>query len=366
MSGLDLAPRPRHVFLALSLLAITGAILLIERPWEPSGCGVVAATDTPAGARPAPDFCAATAWLGREAQLEEQRGNVVLVDFWTYSCINCIRTLPHLTAWDATYRSYGLVIVGVHSPEFAFEKDADNVRAAMERHGIQYPVVQDNDHAIWENWHNRFWPAKYLVDANGNVRQQHFGEGAYAETEQAIRQLLLEAGATSLPPAVEEGGDEGTQYAGRTPEIYAGYGRGAQSLGNPEGYHPDEVVAYEVPAERAIHKLYLGGSWHNGPEALRADGDPGSNEVVLRFTAGAANFVAEGEGCVRVTLDGGPVPAEVAGPDVDGDCIQLDGARSYDFYAGPFGSHEVRLVFPRQASLYTFAFSNEPMQGSAP
>lgn len=351
--------RTRRALLALALVAITGTILLIERPWEPSGCGTVAATGTPDGSRPAPDFCGATAWLGPETQLEDQRGKVVLVDFWTYSCINCIRTLPQLTALHAAYVDHGLVIVGVHSPEFAFEKDAGNVRDAMARHGIEYPVVQDNDHGIWDNYHNRFWPAKYLIDAEGNIRYTHFGEGAYAETETRIRALLLEAGQAFLPAPVETGVAATASPGGRTPEIYAGYERGQASLGNREGYRPGQVVAYDMPDQRAPDLLYLGGSWHNGPEALTADGEA---MVALRFTAGSANFVAAGSGCVHITVDGQPPPPSLAGDDVDGDCIRLDGARSYDFYAGPFAGHEVRLTWPDGAQLYTFAFSDEAME----
>ena len=147
---------------------------------------------------PAPDFTGYQRWFntasGRPLSLEALRGKVVLVDFWTYTCINCIRTLPYLKAWDERYRDKGLVTVGVHTPEFPFERDAGNVEEAIVQNALRYPVVQDNDYATWDAYGNQFWPAKYLIDARGQVRYTHFGEGDYEETEGAIRRLLEEAG----------------------------------------------------------------------------------------------------------------------------------------------------------------------------
>ncbi len=150
---------------------------------------------------PAPEFTGTQRWFdtpgGRPLTLAGLRGRVVLIDFWTYSCINCLRTLPYLEAWDARYRSDGLTIVGVHTPEFPFEKDAGNVAGAIAREGIRYPVVQDNDAATWNAWGNQYWPAEFFVDARGRVRFAHFGEGSYDEKERVIRALLAEAGARS-------------------------------------------------------------------------------------------------------------------------------------------------------------------------
>ena len=153
----------------------------------------------------APDFTGTQRWFntpaGAPLHLSQLRGRVVLVDFWTYTCINCIRTLPYVRAWDERYRRRGLTVVGVHTPEFPFERDADNVQRAIAQNGLRYPVAQDNDYATWNAWGNQYWPAKYLIDARGRVRYAHFGEGDYAQTESAIRALLAEAGAARLGAA---------------------------------------------------------------------------------------------------------------------------------------------------------------------
>ena len=158
----------------------------------------------------APDFAGNDRWFNSSPlTLEGLRGRVVLIDFWTYTCINCIRTLPHLVAWDKAYRDAGLTIVGVHAPEFAFEKKASNVARAIEQNGIRYPVAQDNEMATWDAWGNQYWPAKYLIDQRGHVRYVHFGEGDYEETEQAIRSLLAEPGAMCAARADGDGGRAG-------------------------------------------------------------------------------------------------------------------------------------------------------------
>ena len=161
------------------------------------------------------------------------RGKVVLVDFWTYSCINCIRTLPHLEDWYTRYAARGLVVVGVHSPEFAFERDTGNVAASIARFGITYPVVQDNDLAIWTSYHNVYWPADYLIDAGGHIRANHFGEGDYAETEAEIVGLLAEAGAAALPSPAESSAPPPVSRF-QTPETYLGTARGG-SFASPGG-----------------------------------------------------------------------------------------------------------------------------------
>ena len=140
------------------------------------------------------------AQFARPSRAEELRGKVVLVDFWTYSCINCLRALPYVKAWYAKYKDHGLVVIGVHAPEFAFEKDPVNVRRAVGELGVTYPVALDNDYAIWQGFNNQYWPAHYFIDADGHIRGHHFGEGDYEESERTIRQLLAEAGYTDLPP----------------------------------------------------------------------------------------------------------------------------------------------------------------------
>ena len=169
----------------------------------------------------APDFAGDGRWFNsRPLELQGLRGRVVLIDFWTYTCINCLRTLPHLRAWDARYRARGLTIVGVHTPEFAFERNAGNVQDAIARSQLRYPVVQDNDYATWNAWGNQYWPAKYLIDAKGRVRFVHFGEGEYDQTEAAIRTLLAEAGAAKLGERARVKAEDAVEA--QTPETYLG------------------------------------------------------------------------------------------------------------------------------------------------
>ncbi len=149
-----------------------------------------------------PSLAGATSWLNSAALTPAMlRGKVVLVDFWTYSCINCLRSLPYVKAWYDKYRDHGLVIIGVHAPEFAFEKDLGNVRRAVAELGVTYPVALDNNYAIWQGFNNQYWPAHYFIDASGHIRAHHFGEGEYAQSEQTIRYLLTQAGYKDLPPA---------------------------------------------------------------------------------------------------------------------------------------------------------------------
>lgn len=356
----DIAPRP--FALGAALLLIAGAVLALEQPWAPQSRAPPAPADLPAALAQypaAPDFGGATGWLGSPPlDLEALRGQVVLVDFWTYSCINCIRTFPHVQGWFSTYNASGFVVVGVHTPEFAFERDAGNVQGARERYGLTYPTAQDNDYRIWNAYKNRYWPAEYLIDAYGRVRHTHFGEGAYAETEDTIRALLAEAG-RSVPQARFEGIEGGAAWSQRlTPELYAAEGS-RSALGNPEGYHPGQVVTYARPTEVPRDRIFVAGTWVNHDEELVAQGNA---TVLVRFFAGGANFVASGpSACVPVLLDGAPIAREVAGRDVAFDrgapCIPLDAPRSYDFYAGPQGEHLLELQVPDGFALFTFAFS---------
>ena len=190
----------------------------------------------------------------------------MLIDFWTYTCINCLRTLPYLRAWDERYRDRGLTIVGVHTPEFAFEKDAGNVSDAIARNRLRYAVAQDNDYGTWEAWGNQYWPAKYLIDANGQVRYTHFGEGDYAVTEVAIRSLLAEAGAGALG---ERAGRQPGEVPGRhaTPETYLGAARAERWLPPPQpGVHDYPGATGELPASH----FALGGRWKVDDESAEA------------------------------------------------------------------------------------------------
>jgi cytochrome c biogenesis protein CcdA/thiol-disulfide isomerase/thioredoxin len=248
----------------------------------------------------APEFQEVALWLNSEPlELAQLRGKVVVIDFWTYSCVNCLRTLPYLDRWYETYRDEGLVIVGVHTPEFAFERVPDNVRDAIADLGVDWPVALDNEYGTWNAWGNRYWPAKYFVDRQGHVRFAHFGEGAYEESERVIRQLLAEPG---LPPLVSGEIEEQTPKGPQTPESYLGYGRLDRLVGNP--VRPDELAVYELPGFVPEHALGFGGSWTIELERAVAGEDAAlrlhfqGDEVFLVLTP------EQGPGTVQVTLDG--------------------------------------------------------------
>jgi cytochrome c biogenesis protein CcdA/thiol-disulfide isomerase/thioredoxin len=246
----------------------------------------------------APPLQGITAWINT-APLTPQRlhGKVVLVDFWTYSCINCLRTLPYLKSWDARYRKGGLVIVGVHSPEFAFEHSLGNVRAAVKRLGIHYPVALDNDFATWTAYRNQYWPADYLIDRSGRVRDVHFGEGAYAQTERDIRKLL----ATKLPPALAQPDRTPTEL--RTPESYLGF----QRIGNYDGspLHTGRAAQYRFPAKLLKDSFAYAGTWTVDGERILAGRDA---RLRLNFLAQSVHLVLTGRGDVHVKLNGRPLP----------------------------------------------------------
>ena len=359
----------RRVGLALAVLAILGAVVWIEAPWRPQSSAPAPPEDIPQSALQQPaaaDFAGATGWLnGGPLDLKELRGQVVLVDFWTYSCINCINTFPYLNAWHDRYADHGLVIVGVHSPEFRFERNASNVQAAADEYGIEHTVALDNDYSIWRAYHNRYWPAKYLVDQWGRIQYTHFGEGAYAETEAKIRELLVEAGHD--PPEYDEPilGRGGGGRVGQTPELYAGAAQGMDRVGiaSEEGYHPGMTVRHAWPETIEPDGIYLVGRWFHEDEQVRATAE--GNVVIVNFTAGASNVVLEAPAgsCVAVELDGAPITPDVAGRDVsfEGEvpCLPVELARSYDYYQGPFSTHEVLLRVPEGTTVYAFAFSRE-------
>ncbi|MFN7991766.1 MAG: thioredoxin family protein [Candidatus Micrarchaeia archaeon] len=249
-------------------------------------------------------------------RLSDAKGKVILVDFWTYSCINCIRTLPYLTAWDEMYRDKGLVIIGVETPEFEFEKDRDNVQKAVRKFGIRYPVVQDNDYATWTAYGNRYWPHKYLIDSDGFIRYDHIGEGGYEETEQEIRKLLSErdnkTGMGSLVSGnVSSPRVDFTRLG--TPEIYLGSGFARAPLGNPEGFSAGQVVSYALPPSVEPNLVYLEGSWKNNEDNMELVSDSG--KIVLNFQAKNLNIVCGGDSTLGLKLDGSvPQPSQL-GPD---------------------------------------------------
>jgi thiol-disulfide isomerase/thioredoxin len=235
-----------------------------------------------------------TSWVNAAPlTLRALRGRVVLIDFWTYSCINCLRTLPYITEWDDRYRDAGLTIVGVHTPEFAFEHELANVRENAAELGIRYPVALDNRYGTWTAWRNQYWPAKYLIDREGHVRYYHFGEGEYAETEAAIR-TLLGPRAPRASGLAEEGQRELV-----TPESYLGWQRLARHAGTD--VQRDREAAYEPPAQLAENELAFGGRWTVEDERAVAGREA---TLRLRYRARDVFLVLTGAGSVQVLVDG--------------------------------------------------------------
>jgi len=308
----------------------------------------------------APDFVAPGEWFNTDGEglsirsLTEEEGRVVLIDFWTYTCVNCIRTLPQLRAWDEAYRDQGLTIVGVHSPEFAFERDAGNVADAIERFGISYPVVQDNEFGTWNAFANQYWPAKYLIDADGHVRYVHFGEGAYETTERAIRSLLAEAGSGGLgesAPADTETADPRL----RTPETYLGFERAEGWVNGPRA----GTAAYRAPEATTLglNEFAWGGRWRVGPESATAVEDA---TISLGFEARQVFLVlgsSAGPRELRVKLDGRLLPDSLAGEDVRGSRATIGEQRLYRLVELPRARrHTLELELEPGISGYAFTF----------
>lgn len=278
-----------------------------------------------------PSLDGATQWFNT-APLTAQslRGKVVLVDFWTYSCINCIRALPYVHAWADKYKDHGLVVIGVHAPEFAFERDVKNVTKAMADLGIHYPVAIDNDYKIWRAFNNQYWPAHYFADAKGQIRYHHFGEGAYDESERVIQELLREAGNNQITTDLIDADGKGVQQAAdmgevKSPETYLGFER-AENFVSPGGAKTDRAVSYTTPHTLALNQWGLDGQWTIGSE--RANLAAPNGKIVYRFHARDLHLVL-GPGS-----DGKPVRFKVM---IDG---QMPGA-SHGSDVAPDGSGTV-------------------------
>lgn len=313
-----------------------------------------------------PALAGATQWLNSPPlSAEGLRGKVVLIDFWTYSCINCIRTLPYVRGWADKYKDHGLVVIGVHSPEFAFEKDPANVARAVKDLGVTYPVALDNSYALWQGFHNEYWPAHYFVDAQGQIRHHRFGEGGYAESEDLLRQLLTEAGQKHLPTGYVSDSKVGIEAAGSrsvalSPETYVGYARARNFVGG--AVVDDEARDYSAPAAPAINQWSLGGRWtiHAENAALQAAG----GHIVYRFTGRDLHLVlgpaTAGKPIrFRVRLDGQP-PGADHGMDTDaqGNGVVTD-QRLYQLVRQARGSAERTFdieFFDPGVQAYAFTF----------
>ncbi|NVD72585.1 cytochrome c biogenesis protein DipZ [Duganella sp. BJB1802] len=315
-----------------------------------------------------PPLTGAVDWLNSAPLTAAQlKGKVVLVDFWTYSCINCLRSMPYVKAWAEKYRDQGLVVIGVHAPEFAFERDIGNVRKAVKDLGITYPVAVDNDYAIWRAFGNQYWPAHYLIDAKGQIRHHHFGEGEYAQSEQAIQQLLEEAGRKDVANTVVSAeGAQGVQQASdmgqvASPETYLGYER-AQNFASPETQAADKSRSYTAPAQPALNQWGLAGNWLSQPDQVTLS--QGTGRIVYRFHARDLHLVLgpdkNGKPVrFRVTIDGA-APGRNHGADVAADGSgTINGQRLYQLVrqSGSIGDHTFNIEFlDPGVQAYAFTF----------
>ncbi len=314
--------------------------------------------------RTAPEMKGISGYINTSVEEIDQNieGKVVLYDFWTYSCINCIRTLPHLTAWDEKYSEEGLVIVGIHTPEFEFEKEYDNVVFATKKFGIKYPVVQDNDKETWNEFQNRYWPRKYIADHEGYIRFDHIGEGAYAETEKVI-QLLLEERSNAYGKTIEKKElvnlDEFSHATFRTPELYFGFNfaEGRNQLGNEEGFSKNKIVDYRLPETFREHYFYMDGTWKNNNDGMELISDSG--KIVLNFNAKQVNIVASENAMLEIEYDGGKISNEVKGLDVSEDgIVNVSEPRLYNLIElEQEGPHEIIIHVKNPGfEIFTFTF----------
>ncbi|MGV6485452.1 cytochrome c biogenesis protein DipZ [Stenotrophomonas indicatrix] len=316
-----------------------------------------------------PSLSGATGWLNSPPLSAEQlRGKVVLIDFWTYSCINCLRAMPFVHEWAQRYRDHGLVVVGVHTPEFAFERDPRNVMKAVQQLKVEYPVALDNQYSIWRAFNNRYWPAHYFIDAQGNIRGHQFGEGNYAHSEQVIRRLLVEAGQTDLPPPADPAAADLQGVATqadmgnlRSPETYLGHAR-AEQFASPGGQRADAAFGYTLPSTLALNQWGLSGQWRVNDEAAQLQQAGG--RIAFQFHARDLHLVlAPGEDGTpvrfRVLLDGKPLPAADAGADVAADGTgTVNEHRLYQLIRqrGTIGPHRFEIEF-LDAGVQAYAFT---------
>jgi thiol-disulfide isomerase/thioredoxin len=310
-------------------------------------------------------------WLNSAPlSLRQLRGKVVLVDFWDYTCVNCIRTLPYVQAWHQRYQDKGLVVVGVHTPEFTFAQYESNVERGIREHGLTYAIVLDSNRELWQAFANRCWPTRYLLDAEGYLRFVHFGEGAYIETEQAIQDLLREiTPGASLPEIMTplRAEDEpGAVCLPASPELYLGYRRGR--IGNAEGFHEDAVAAYRFQGALEEDRFYAQGQWASTAEYFESAGE-GDNRILVKYSAAAVNLVLASPRSPYYDLvlhqDGQPLARAQGTGDVrfrrvsgsEESYVVVDGARMYMLVDNrQFGTHTLELLC-RRAGLAAFAFT---------
>jgi thiol-disulfide isomerase/thioredoxin len=311
-------------------------------------------------------------WLNSPPlSFRQLRGRVVVVDFWDYTCVNCLRTLPYVQAWHERYRDRGLTVIGVHTPEFTFAQYEANVERGIREFGLTYPVVVDSNREIWKSFANRYWPTKYLLDQESYLRYGHFGEGAYAETERMIQELLHEVDASLvLPPVMEPLREEdhpGAVCYRPTGELYLGNARGR--IGNPGGFKEDSVADYEFSGPMQDNSFYANGRWASTAEYFEAVGD-GEHSLKLRYEASGVNLVMAaprgGSAEVQILQDGKPLTPAQATKDIrfrnqtaePQSYITVDAARMYALVVNPdFGEHELELVCSPGVAAFAFTFT---------
>lgn len=304
----------------------------------------------------APEIIPGGVWFNSDPlTLEQLKGKVVIIDFWTYSCINCQRTMPYLRKWWETYKDKGLVIIGVHSPEFEFEKSEKNVAQAIKDFQLTYPIVQDNDFATWRAYNNRYWPAKYFIDKEGYIRYTHFGEGAYDESERIIQELLKETGVEDVSSDIN---NPTYQIQTKTPEIYLGYGR-IDNFASNEKITKNGLSSYTVQTNLPNNNVAFEGNWAimeeyaNPQKGARLHLNFESKEVFLVMRP-----VNDREGRVKVYLDGDLVGSSAGGEDINEGDVLVDGDRLYKLIRlDKPGKHNLRLIFlDSNIEVYAFTF----------
>lgn len=307
----------------------------------------------PSQKQTAPEITDVDAWINSEPlSMAQLKGKVVLVDFWTYSCINCQRTQPYLNDWYQKYKDQGLIIIGMHAPEFSFERVRDNVAEAVTKAGIKYPVALDNNFTNWQAYHNQYWPAKYLIDKDGQIKYAHFGEGEYDVTETKIQQLLREAGQTISTKVAPYQSNQNNGLI--TPETYLGYKR-AGNFSNTNEFKADTPVKYQFTSKLEPNSWSLDGNWQVNDESIQALGN--SSKLKLNFTAREVYLVMSGQPGSQIMVDYGGLN-NVAGGDVKSNAITLDSARLYKLIKAPnlLKEQQITLTLPAGASLNAFTF----------
>ncbi len=294
--------------------------------------------------------------------ITDLEGKVIIVDFWTYTCINCIRTIPYLNAWHEKYSDDGLVILGVHAPEFNFEKDYKNLKAAVEKFEIKYPVLQDNEMSTWKAYKNNFWPHKYIIDHEGFIRYDHIGEGAYEKTESIIQELLNERSIsfginidiTKDMVSPDETIDVNFSKI-HTREIYLGYDFGSE-LGNKEELIQNKITSFSVVENIIPNKVYLEGTWKNNRDHVELMSETG--KVFLNYNAKAVNIVAVGDSILMVKLDNTLINNSISGKDVNNSKVRILEERMYNLvFNEGYGKHLIEMELKGKGfKLYTFTF----------